>query len=69
MDAIQSVQMKKRVAVLGAGFSHAISAQIPLTDELGTVAIKKLDGPDLHILAMADLLSSGVMRQFPGRFH
>jgi len=22
----------------------------------------------LHILAMADLLSSGIMRQFPGRF-
>jgi hypothetical protein len=23
----------------------------------------------LHILVMADLLSSGIMRQFPGRFH
>lgn len=35
----------KRVVVLGAGFSHAISKQIPLTDELGTLVMKRLDQP------------------------
>jgi hypothetical protein len=36
----------KRVVVLGAGFSRAISDQIPLTDELGTLVMKRLDEPE-----------------------
>jgi hypothetical protein len=35
----------KRVVILGAGFSRAISDQIPLTDELGTLVMEKLDEP------------------------
>jgi len=42
------------------------------SDELGgnfTASVADYETVHLHILAMADLLSSGIMRQFPGRFH
>jgi hypothetical protein len=42
------------------------------TDELGgdyTASVTDYDTAHLHILAMADLLSSGIIRQFPSKFH
>ena len=42
------------------------------SDELSgifTASVADYETVHLHILAMADLLSSGIMRQFPGRFH
>ena len=42
------------------------------SDELSgdfTAGVADYEAVHLHILAMADLLSSGIMRQFPGRFH
>jgi hypothetical protein len=41
-------------------------------DELGgdyTASVTDYDTAHLHILAMADLLSSGIIRQFPSKFH
>jgi hypothetical protein len=41
-------------------------------DELGgnyPASVGEYQVIELHILAMADLLSSGIMRQFPDRFH
>ncbi|MGE5291852.1 MAG: hypothetical protein ACM3ML_32590 [Micromonosporaceae bacterium] len=41
------------------------------SDELNgnyTASVTDYEAIHLHILAMADLLSSGIMRQFPGRF-
>jgi hypothetical protein len=41
-------------------------------DELGgnyTASVTGYEAIHLHILAMADLLSSGIMHQFPARFH
>jgi hypothetical protein len=35
----------KRVLMLGAGFSRAISGDVPLTDELGTLVMSKLGEP------------------------
>ena len=40
-------------------------------DELSgnyTASINDYEAIHLHILALADLLSSGIMRQFPNRF-
>jgi hypothetical protein len=34
-----------------------------------TASVADYEAVHLHILAMADLLSSGIMRQFPARFH
>ena len=42
------------------------------SDELSasfTASVADYEAVHQHILAMADLLSSGIMRQFPGRFH
>jgi hypothetical protein len=42
------------------------------SDELSgnfTASVTDYEAVHQHILAMADLLSSGIMRQFPGRFH
>jgi hypothetical protein len=42
------------------------------SDELGgnfTASVTDYETVHLHILAMADLLSSRIMRQFPARFH
>jgi hypothetical protein len=42
------------------------------SDELSgnfTASVADYETVHLHVLAMADLLSSGIMRQFPGRFH
>ena len=42
------------------------------SDELGgnfTASVADYEAVHLHILVMADLLRSGIMRQFPGRFH
>jgi hypothetical protein len=33
-----------------------------------TASVTDYEAIHLHNLAMADLLSSGIMRQFPGRF-
>jgi hypothetical protein len=41
---------------------HALSGNL-------TASVADYETVHLHILAMADLLSSGIMRQFPGRFH
>jgi hypothetical protein len=34
-----------------------------------TASVSYYEAIHLHILAFADLLSSGIMRQFPDRFH
>jgi hypothetical protein len=42
------------------------------SDELSgdfAASVADYEAVHLHILVMADLLSSGIMRQFPGRFH
>jgi hypothetical protein len=41
-------------------------------DELNAnyiASVNDYEAVHLHILAMADLLSSGIMRQFPDEFH
>ncbi len=34
-----------------------------------TASVTDYEAIHLHILAMADLLSSGIMHRFPARFH
>ena len=61
-DATMRAAMKEH---LDQTFTEAV-------DELNgnyAASVSDYEVVHLHILAMADLLSSGIMRQFPGRFH
>jgi hypothetical protein len=59
-------------AMRAAMREHLDETLTEASDELSgnfTASVADYETVHLHILAMADLLSSGIMRQFPGRFH
>jgi hypothetical protein len=52
--------------------THLDQTLTEAADELGgnyTASVDDYEAVHLHILAMADLLSSGIIRQFPRKFH
>jgi hypothetical protein len=52
--------------------THLDQTLTEAADELGgkyAASVTDYDTAHLHILAMADLLSSGIIRQFPSKFH
>src|SRR5690348_16701412 len=59
-------------AMRAAMREHLDETLTEASDELSgnfTASVADYETVHLHVLAMADLLSSGIMRQFPGRFH
>ena len=74
MTSAESLRIRRALPALVLAVAVAValaSGLEPVMSSMGTTAASVADYDEIHhhIVEMADVLSAGIVRAFPGRFH